>query len=162
MRGSEKINKVLAEVKMKPAAFAKAIGLKAAQNIYDIQKDKINISKDVAAKISSTFPFFEVSWLLTGEGEMLKSDAGINEAETHKTLDFSDLIKINEKTAEAVHIIANSNAKMADAIQTSARSFETLAQTNAEMWQTIKGKLDRIEELLEKKGGNAQGRAHAV
>ena len=51
---------------------------------------------------------------------------------------------------------------MADAIQTSARSFETLAQTNAEMWQTIKGKLDRIEELLEKKGGNAQGRAHAV
>jgi transcriptional regulator with XRE-family HTH domain len=113
-------------------------------------------------KIEDAYPELNINWLKTGEGEMLKSDAGINETETHKTLDFSDLIKINEKTAEAVHIIANSNAKMADAIQTSARSFETLAQTNAEMWQTIKGKLDRIEELLEKKGGNAQGRAHAV
>lgn len=127
-----------------------------------INNIKGNISIKSLNKISSCYPELNINWLQTGEGEMLKSDAGINEAETHKTLDFSDLIKINEKTAEAVHIIANSNAKMADAIQTSARSFETLAQTNAEMWQTIKGKLDRIEELLEKKGGNAQGRAHAV
>lgn len=121
-----------------------------------------NITQKSLRKIEDAYPELNINWLKTGEGEMLKSDAGINETETHKTLDFSDLIKINEKTAEAVHIIANSNAKMADAIQTSARSFETLAQTNAEMWQTIKGKLDRIEELLEKKGGNAQGRAHAV
>lgn len=127
-----------------------------------INNIKGNISIKSLNKISSCYPELNINWLQTGEGEMLKSDAGINEAKTHKTLDFSDLIKINEKTAEAVHIIANSNAKMADAIQTSARSFETLAQTNAEMWQTIKGKLDRIEELLEKKGGNAQGRAHAV
>lgn len=127
-----------------------------------INNIKGNISIKSLNKISSCYPELNINWLQTGEGEMLKSDAGINETETHKTLDFSELIKINERTAEAVHIIANSNSKMADAIQTSARSFETLAQTNAEMWQTIKGKLDRIEELLEKKGGNAQGRAHAV
>lgn len=64
--------------------------------------------------------------------------------------DFSALIRVSEKTAEAVQTIANSNEKMAE-------SNRLLAETNAEMWQTIKGKLERIEELLEKKGGNVQG-----
>lgn len=72
MKGSEKINKVLAEVGMKPSEFAKIIGLKAAQNIYDIQKDKVDISRSVALKIVQVFPTFNISWLLTGEGEMLK------------------------------------------------------------------------------------------
>lgn len=54
------------------------------------------------------------------------------------------------QSVEAVRTIANSNEKMAE-------SNKLLAETNAEMWQTIKGKLDRIEELLEKKGGNVQG-----
>ena len=72
MKGSEKINKVLAEVGMKPSEFAKIIGLKAAQNIYDIQKDKVDISRSVAMKIVQVFPTFNISWLLTGEGEMLK------------------------------------------------------------------------------------------
>ena len=107
-------------------------------------------------KIAAAYPELNINWLQTGEGDMLKPMDDSQSKEQMK-IDFSELIKINEKTAEAVHIIANSNAKMADAIQTSARSFETLAQTNAEMWQTIKGKLERIEELLEKKGGNAQG-----
>ena len=72
MKGSEKINKVLAEVGMQPSEFAKIIGLKAAQNIYDIQKDKVDISRSVAMKIVQVFPTFNISWLLTGEGEMLK------------------------------------------------------------------------------------------
>lgn len=109
---------------------------------------------------------FEIEWLQTGKGEMLKCMSETNTQEHQPgeqvKIDFSALIRVSEKTAEAVQTIANSNEKIADAAQTSARSAEMLAKTNAEMWQTIKGKLDRIEELLEKKGGNAQGRAHAV
>jgi len=77
MKGSEKINRVLAEVNLKPAAFARAIGLKAAQNVYDIQKDKVNISRDVALRIVKSFPKFEMAWLLTGEGSMLRPTGGM-------------------------------------------------------------------------------------
>lgn len=75
MKGSEKINKVLAEVGLNPSKFAKSIGLKTAQNVYDIQKDKVNISRDVALKIIKVYPRFDMLWLLTGEGPMLKDES---------------------------------------------------------------------------------------
>jgi hypothetical protein len=63
--------------------------LKAAQNIYDIQKDKVNISKDVAYKIIAAFPEFEVDWLLYGMGPMLK-----RESQPVLTPDDEDLIYV--------------------------------------------------------------------
>ena len=73
MKGSEKINKILDEIKLQPAQFSKTIGL-IPQNIYDIQKDKVDISKDVALKIIESYPQFLLEWLLYGKGEMLKTD----------------------------------------------------------------------------------------
>ena len=73
MTGSEKINMVLEYFSLTPSAFQKKVGLKYVQNIYDIQKDKVDISKSMANKIVSAFPQIDKNWLLTGEGEMLKS-----------------------------------------------------------------------------------------
>lgn len=72
MKSSDIINQVLEYAKMNPAQFARHIGLKRAQNIYDIQKkENVGISKDVAEKIVKEFPEINKGYLLTGEGEMI-------------------------------------------------------------------------------------------
>jgi hypothetical protein len=48
--------------------------LKYTQNIYDIQNDKVDISKSMADKITVAFPDIDKNWLLTGEGNMLKEN----------------------------------------------------------------------------------------
>jgi DNA-binding XRE family transcriptional regulator len=78
MKGSEKINKLLEHFSLNPSDFAKVVGLRYAQNIYDIQKDKVDISKQIAAKITTAFPEINKNWLLTGEGEMMKIDKSEN------------------------------------------------------------------------------------
>lgn len=72
------INAILSELDMKPGSFAKAIGAHPTQ-IYDLQSGKTkNISLAMADKIIDAFPRFNKSYLLAGEGEMLK-DGGQNE-----------------------------------------------------------------------------------
>jgi len=72
MKGSEKINILLDYLSLNPSDFARKVGLKNVQNIYDIQKDKVDISKTTVNKIVSIFPNINKNWLLTGEGEMLR------------------------------------------------------------------------------------------
>ncbi len=73
MTAHEIINKMLKYSKLNASAFSKAIGLERPQAIYDIQKGKTEtISAKMADKILSVFPEVCKSWLLTGEGEMLK------------------------------------------------------------------------------------------
>ena len=102
MTGAEKINEILKLVDLKPAAFARAIGLKAPQNVYDIQKGKVDISKDVALKIASVFPQFEMRWLLTGEGEMVKGGEELESKAPGATNRFTGMTddQINEFIAD--------------------------------------------------------------
>lgn len=52
-------------------AFALSIGLKRAENLYQIKKGRNSISKDLAELISGKYSGISKSWLLTGEGSML-------------------------------------------------------------------------------------------
>lgn len=68
---SEVIEKLLNEIGIKAATFAKNIGVTPTQ-IYDLQSGKIKkISEPIADKIMKVYPEFSKVWLLTGEGEML-------------------------------------------------------------------------------------------
>lgn len=58
--------------------LAEEIGLKTHQTLYDIKKGKHGISKDVAEKIQAKYLNINLSWLLTGEGEMLKTTISQN------------------------------------------------------------------------------------
>ena len=131
------------------AEFARFLGISSQLLSKWIERDTFDI-----VKMTNAFPEINTNWLITGEGEMLKhiEEPTATEPQPGEQMkfDFSALIRVSEKTAEAVQTIANSNEKMAE-------SNKLLAETNAEMWQTIKGKLEKIEELLEKKGGNVQG-----
>jgi predicted Zn-ribbon and HTH transcriptional regulator len=50
MRGSEKISKILNYKQISPSKLANILGLKNVQNIYDIQKDRCNISTKMRKK----------------------------------------------------------------------------------------------------------------
>lgn len=55
------------------AGLAKVIGA-TSQNMYDISKGKSkSVSLKIADKILAAFPQYSRTWILTGEGEMLKS-----------------------------------------------------------------------------------------
>lgn len=53
--------------------MAEAAGI-SPQNIYDIKSGKCNISKDVAIALQSLDKEISLEWLLSGDGEMLKSE----------------------------------------------------------------------------------------
>ena len=56
-------------------SFAKSIGLKRAENLYQIKKGNNSISKDLSELITMKYCNISKSWLLTGEGDMLPEDS---------------------------------------------------------------------------------------
>lgn len=48
------------------------------QTFYDIKQGKHGISKKLAEQINKCFPEIPVSWLLTGEGDLIIGDGNIN------------------------------------------------------------------------------------
>ena len=87
MKAKDIINQLLESKSIKAGPFAKEIGVHPTQ-IYDLQSEKINkISASIASKIVNRYPEYDPIWLLTGEGEMLKSEpASLDlESKTNKT-----------------------------------------------------------------------------
>lgn len=71
---SEIIQKIIENEDTNPNALSIAMGLKKVQPIYDIINGKIKkISSDYANRIMAAFPHYNIEWLLSGEGNMLKS-----------------------------------------------------------------------------------------
>lgn len=69
------LDKILKYSNLNAKAFSEKIGLDRPQAVYDIQKGKTkSISHAMMIKITSVFPELNKSWLLTGEGSMLKSN----------------------------------------------------------------------------------------
>lgn len=73
MNDYERISKVLEYLKLNASALSRKLGLKNPQVFYDIKAKKCGISKDLANKIQDKFFDIDKTWLLTGEGEMLKT-----------------------------------------------------------------------------------------
>lgn len=87
MKAKDIINQLLESKSIKAGPFAKEIGVHPTQ-IYDLQSEKIKkISASIASKIVNRYPEYDPIWLLTGEGEMLKSQpASLDlESKTNKT-----------------------------------------------------------------------------
>ena len=73
MNGEEIINKILEELDVKAPTFAEKIGV-LYQRIFDIQRGKTKkISSQLANAIVSAYPQINLTWILTGEGEMLNT-----------------------------------------------------------------------------------------
>lgn len=83
MSTKEIIDSILEHEGISASSFAKEIGIHPTQ-IYDLQSGKTKkISATVGNKIISVYPNYNLQWLLTGKGEMLKTES---EGDRNKTL----------------------------------------------------------------------------
>lgn len=73
MTDSERIKELQKFTGLNFSKLAEEIGLNTVQTLYDIKNGKHGISKEVAEKIQARYLNISMSWLLTGEGEMLNS-----------------------------------------------------------------------------------------
>ena len=96
MTDYQRIEQVLKFLNMTARSLAFSIGLKSPQIFYDIKAGKCGISKSLAESIQEHFLNISTAWLLTGEGEMLKSDSNENSANVEKIDDESsdDLVPL--------------------------------------------------------------------
>ena len=74
MELKERITAVLSYAELSASAFAKKIGAKTTQAIYDLISGKTKtLSPDILNKVLSCYPDLSIEWLVRGEGEMLKT-----------------------------------------------------------------------------------------
>lgn len=108
----EIIIKLLDYSKLNVKQFSEKLGMKRGQAIYDIMSGKTRrISEKLANQIISEFPEINRSWLLTGEGEMLKDTSAI--AENHSVSIAGTEIKENRINVNADETIASLIAEVA-------------------------------------------------
>lgn len=113
LTGQNKINLILDHVGIKAPTFAKHIGVKY-QRILDIQNGKVkNISAEVASHIRDAYPQFNIGWLLTGEGEMLKRNT---ESEIEPNQNIEDM-----QTKELIVAFRESREMLAEALDQNSR-----------------------------------------
>lgn len=70
MSDSERIKKLEEFTGLSLNKLAATIGIKSPQTFYDIKSGKHGISKDLAERIKAKYLNVNMSWLLSGEGEM--------------------------------------------------------------------------------------------
>lgn len=107
----ERIKKIASHLGITEGKLAKELGYSREQVIYDITKGKTkNISSGLAKKIKSSFPQFNIIWILTGEGDMLidnKPVASYTKGVPYYNVDFLggfDLV-YNDQTANPDYLI---------------------------------------------------------
>lgn len=78
METKDRIKAILDYYNLSATAFAKAVGVKTSQAVYDLISGKTQtISSSMERKILSCFTEVSRSWLLTGEGDMIKSSSSL-------------------------------------------------------------------------------------
>ena len=85
MNASERINAILGYYRINAKTFSERVGMERPQAIYDIINGKTrSITEKMAIKIISVFSDINKSWLISGEGEMIKGQVRTFELKTDK------------------------------------------------------------------------------
>ncbi len=131
----EVILKLLDYSKLNAKQFSEKLGMKRGQAIYDIISGKTKrISEKLANQIISEFPEINRTWLLTGEGEMLKNTSAV--AESHSISIAGEEIKENKINVNADETIAMLIAEVA----AQRRLTEKVLEHNTELIAIIANK----------------------
>lgn len=72
MTNWERLEKVIQYFGLNVNSFARELGIKRAERLYQIKKGNYAISKNLAAIIVERFPEISDVWLLTGDGNMTR------------------------------------------------------------------------------------------
>lgn len=73
MSSWQRLEQIIEYLGLNVNSFAKEIGLKRSERLYQIKKGNYSISKNLTSIIEERFPDINSSWLLTGDGNMLQS-----------------------------------------------------------------------------------------
>lgn len=133
MTDSERINELVKYSGLSIKRLAEEIGLKTFQTLYDIKNGKHGISKDVANKIKGRYLNINLSWLLTGEGEML---SGVVQNNQNGDNIQGNSITINKRDGDAHDMIM---------------SLITQLSTNQQQISKNQEQIDRLITLIENK-----------
>lgn len=115
------------------ADFAKEVGIGVVQ-LSEIVSGKRKISEYYVNKILTRFPEINRSWLMTGEGEMLKNTSAV--AENHSISIAGEEIKENKINVNADETIAMLIAEVA----AQRRLTEKVLEHNTELIAIIANK----------------------
>lgn len=80
MEAWERIQKIMDEEGLNKNSFSKAIGISNNVTITRIINEKRSPSRSTCEKIVSAFPKYNLTWILTGEGNMLTDITSLDEA----------------------------------------------------------------------------------
>lgn len=70
MSDSERLKAVIDYLAMNPREFALSLGFARADSIYHILNGKNRISRNMALRITTKYPFINELWLLSNKGDM--------------------------------------------------------------------------------------------
>ena len=75
MDAKERLACVLQDLDVKAPTLAKSLDGVSYQNLLDVQTGRVrSISNKVATAIVAKYPQYDLQWLLTGDGSMLKEE----------------------------------------------------------------------------------------
>ena len=94
-----RLKKVIIRFEKTINGFAMQIGLQRAENLYHIRKGNYGISQDLADRIIKCDPEIDRTWLLSGVGNMLKSD-GVQQEQIPFYIDEVESIITNLDSVE--------------------------------------------------------------
>lgn len=80
MEAWERIQKIMDEEGLNKNSFSKAIGISNNVTITRIINEKRSPSRNTCEKIVAAFPKYSLTWILTGEGDMLTDITSLDEA----------------------------------------------------------------------------------
>lgn len=148
------INNLLEYSKLNPKQFAERIGLSRPQAIYDILSGKTrSISEGMKNKIISAFPEIDIRWLLTGEGEMLRTTPQAVSQQGDSSTIVTGNGNVGNGNGNRVDSSSEALNKALDALASSQRMHETTqAQLGRFQEQTAKfqEQIDHLIALLER------------
>lgn len=130
MENWQRLEKLVKWTGMSINAFALHIGLKRSENLYQIKKGNHGISKELARVITEKYPNISKSWLLTGEGCMLKDEQEDLEEYIKKGIPFYnvDISALKDNSGRATKPVYYINIPIFDDSDFAALSTSTSMQ----------------------------------
>lgn len=134
--------------------FATSIGLDRPDRIYHVIQGRNRISPDLAKRILQKYPEVNSSWLLTGEGEMLKNtitdeDTGVVPHDNYTSLinsyaliaqAYEKTVSIGDNISETNKLLAYSNSELVKQLAELMDQLRELRAESAEMYRKNKSK----------------------
>lgn len=139
MELKDRIAEIMKQTSLNTPAFAKLIGAKTPQAVYDLLSGKTKtLSSDMLVKMLSCFPQLSAEWIVTGEGDMNKPSVSQTSLGDHSPNMYGGNNKFGDTEA-----VASLVAELTEQRKMMSRTLAMLEKRDSQ--------IDRLISLLENK-----------